>query len=136
MFEGLKDSIDSMSERQIIGTEIVLMIVSLALLYPSLSVDNELIGIFVALSLASVLIPVNTYSYLRGFHRTAVASLIFAYVVPWVTFFLIVFSPGTNSIAYALLFFVVLFGTIIVGYLLPFSMLLVYFFKRWRENSD
>jgi membrane-bound metal-dependent hydrolase YbcI (DUF457 family) len=108
MFEGLRDHISSTSERKIISAEIVLIVISLALLYPLLSVDNELIGIFAAISLASVLIPVNTYAYLRGFHRTAVASLIFAYVVPWVTFFLIVFSPGTNSIGAAILFFVVL----------------------------
>lgn len=135
MFEGLKDSIDSMSERQIIGTEIVLIIVSLALLYPSLSVDNELIGIFVAISLASVLIPVNTYMYFRGFHRTAVISLIFAYIVPWIAFFLIKFSPGTNSIAAAILFFMVLFGTIVVGYLLPPVVLIVHIFRKKRMMS-
>lgn len=136
MFVGLRDHLRSMSERKIISGEIALIVISLTLLYPLLSVDSELIAVFVAISLASVLIPINTYVYLRGFHRTAVTSLIFAHVVPWFTFFLIVFSPGTNSIGWVALFFVIFFGSIALGYLLPLIVISVYVLKTWRDKND
>jgi hypothetical protein len=113
-----------------LNMQMLIILAVILMLYPSASAaGGGTWGLFVALSLAMFLIPLNTYIYEKGFVKTSVISLFSAFVLPSIALTLIMLSPG-NSIAAAILFFVVLGASILLGYLAPPMVLIIHYLKR------
>lgn len=124
------NTFSSESPKKFLGIQLILIMAVILMLYPSASAAGGGIWVlFIALSLAMFLIPLNTYIYEKGFVKTSIISLFSAFILPAIGFTLIMLGPG-NAIAALFLFFLILGASLFLGYLAPPLVLIIHYLKR------
>ncbi|WP_414837592.1 hypothetical protein ACK3SF_04970 [Candidatus Nanosalina sp. VS9-1] len=125
----------SSRQKKFLYIEVASILALLVMFYLFFYTGERSLGpLFIFASMALALIPIDTYAYYKGFRRTAVLSLVSAFIAPVFSLLLIILSPGGTEAAflYLFLFLAMVLVSVVIGYLAPVAVLLHYYITERR----